>query len=179
MYKNFNLTDEERQQIMEQHKSHGYKKPLNENSQQAMAMLQQDTQAFNQEVGEDLTPEEYKELSCTEPSEIEMPQNLDDAQKQKAEEFRMAASKATPEQLKVAKQQIKALKKQQQNEQVAAPALVSILGVSMPPAFAIVIGGILFLIVLSFLTKLIRFRKTTTYYCDGTRSRGLFGLLRW
>ena len=30
MYKNFNLTDEERLQIMEQHKSHGYKKPLNE-----------------------------------------------------------------------------------------------------------------------------------------------------
>jgi hypothetical protein len=30
MYKNFNLTDEERQQIMEQHKSHGYKKPINE-----------------------------------------------------------------------------------------------------------------------------------------------------
>ena len=30
MYRNFNLTDEERQQIMEQHKSHGYKKPLNE-----------------------------------------------------------------------------------------------------------------------------------------------------
>ena len=33
MYKNFNLTDEERQQIMEQHKSHGYKKPLSEQSQ--------------------------------------------------------------------------------------------------------------------------------------------------
>ena len=32
MYKNFNLTDEERQQIMEQHKSHGYKKPLSEQS---------------------------------------------------------------------------------------------------------------------------------------------------
>jgi len=30
MYKNFNLTDEERQQIMEQHKSHGYRKPINE-----------------------------------------------------------------------------------------------------------------------------------------------------
>jgi protein required for attachment to host cells len=54
MYKNFNLTDKERQQIMEQHKSHGYKKPLNENSQQAMAMLQQETQTFNQEVDEDL-----------------------------------------------------------------------------------------------------------------------------
>ena len=33
MYKNFNLTDEERQQILEQHKSHGYKKPLSEQSQ--------------------------------------------------------------------------------------------------------------------------------------------------
>ena len=33
MYKNFNLTEEERQQIMEQHKSHGYKKPLSEQSQ--------------------------------------------------------------------------------------------------------------------------------------------------
>jgi hypothetical protein len=30
MYKNFNLTEEERQQILESHKSHGYKKPLNE-----------------------------------------------------------------------------------------------------------------------------------------------------
>ena len=30
MYKNFNLTDQERKEIMEQHKSHGYKKPLSE-----------------------------------------------------------------------------------------------------------------------------------------------------
>jgi len=30
MYKNFNLTDEERNEIMESHKSHGYKKPINE-----------------------------------------------------------------------------------------------------------------------------------------------------
>lgn len=28
MYKNFNLTDEERKQIMEMHQTHGYKKPL-------------------------------------------------------------------------------------------------------------------------------------------------------
>jgi hypothetical protein len=34
MYKNFNLTDEERRQIMEQHKSHGYKKPLSEQMNQ-------------------------------------------------------------------------------------------------------------------------------------------------
>jgi hypothetical protein len=30
MYKNFNLTDEERKEIMESHKSHGYKKPVND-----------------------------------------------------------------------------------------------------------------------------------------------------
>lgn len=30
MYKNFRLTDNERKEIMESHKSHGYKKPLNE-----------------------------------------------------------------------------------------------------------------------------------------------------
>jgi len=33
MYKNFNLTDQERREIMEQHQSHGYKKPLNEQKQ--------------------------------------------------------------------------------------------------------------------------------------------------
>lgn len=30
MYKNFNITEEERKQIMEMHKSHGYKQPINE-----------------------------------------------------------------------------------------------------------------------------------------------------
>ena len=30
MYKNFKVTEEEKEQIMEMHKSHGYKKPMNE-----------------------------------------------------------------------------------------------------------------------------------------------------
>lgn len=30
MYKNFTLTESEREQILEQHKTHGYGKPLNE-----------------------------------------------------------------------------------------------------------------------------------------------------
>ena len=30
MYKNFNLSEEEKKQILEQHKSHGYKKPISE-----------------------------------------------------------------------------------------------------------------------------------------------------
>jgi hypothetical protein len=32
MYKNFNLTDEERKEILESHSSYGYKKPINEQS---------------------------------------------------------------------------------------------------------------------------------------------------
>jgi hypothetical protein len=32
MYKNFNLTESEKEQILKQHQSHGYKKPLNEQS---------------------------------------------------------------------------------------------------------------------------------------------------
>lgn len=32
MYKNFNLTESEREQILNQHKEHGYKKSLNEQS---------------------------------------------------------------------------------------------------------------------------------------------------
>ena len=32
MYKNFNLTESEREQILNQHKGYGYKKPLNEQS---------------------------------------------------------------------------------------------------------------------------------------------------
>jgi len=177
MYKNFNLTESEREQILGMHQAHGYKKPLNE-SNPAMAILIQETQTFNQAVDEDLTPDEYKEVMCSDPTEIIMAQNLDDAQEQKAEEFKMAASKATREQLKAAKQQIKALKNQQQQNEQGVPALVIILGVSMNPGVAIALGLVLFVLVLSFLGKLFR-TKTTTYYCDGTRSRGLFGLLRW
>ena len=179
MYKNFNLTGKEREDIMKMHQAHGYKQPLNEVNSQAMAILQQETQTFNEAVDEDLTPEEYKEVMCSDPNEIELPQNLDEIQKQTTQKLKIAMSTATRPELVQAKQQIKDLKnKQQQAEQVAAPAVVTILGVSMNPGVAIAIGLVLFVLVLSFLGKLFR-TKRTTYYCDGTRSRGLFGLLRW
>jgi membrane carboxypeptidase/penicillin-binding protein len=179
MYKNFNLTESERESILSMHQAHGYKKPLNEVNSQAMAILQQETQTFNEAVDEDLTPEEYKEVMCSDPNEIELPQNLDEIQKQTTQKLKIAMSTATRPELVQAKQQIKDLKnKQQQAEQVAAPAVVTILGVSMNPGVAIAIGLVLFVLVLSFLGKLFR-TKRTTYYCDGTRSRGLFGLLRW
>lgn len=150
---------------------------LREDDSQIMAMLQQETQEFNQKVDEDLTPEEYKEVMCSEPEEMELP-NIDEEKRKVVEQFKMAAKTASFSELLQAKKQIKELKKQQQNEQVAAPALISILGVSMNPGVAIAVGVILFALVLSFIGKLFR-TKTTTYFCDGTRSRGLFGLLRW
>lgn len=50
MYKNFNLTDEERKQIMEMHKSYGYRKPMNE-----------------QEENYDVSEEEVDEATAPEP----------------------------------------------------------------------------------------------------------------
>lgn len=147
---------------------------LNEDESQ---MLQQDTQDFNQKVEEELTPEEYKEVVCSDPESIELPE-LGNEEAQKVAEVKEKMKTASFAELMQAKKQIKELRRQQQNEQVAAPAVVSILGVSMNPGVAIAVGLVLFVLTLSFLSKLFR-RKTTTYYCDGTRSRGLFGLLRW
>ncbi len=47
MYKNFNLTESEREQILKQHQSHGYKKPLNE----------QEVGGYKEGPGEKQTPE--------------------------------------------------------------------------------------------------------------------------
>lgn len=163
--------------IHKQHYEKWNNKTRDLNEDDSQMMLQQDTLEFNQKVEEDLTPEEYKEVLCSEPSQIELP-NIGGEENKIAEQFRAAAKTATFAELMQAKKQIKALKKQQQAEQVAAPALVTILGVSMNPGVAIALGTVLFVLVLSFLSKLFR-TKRTTYYCDGTRSRGLFGLLRW
>ena len=150
---------------------------LNEDDSQTMAMLQQETQEFNQKVDEDLTPEEFKELTCSDPDDMELP-NIGEEEKQKVMELKEKMKTATFAELMQLKKQLKELKRQQQNEQVAGPAVISLLGVSMPPAFAMVIGGIIFIMILSFLSKFIRFNRTTTYWCDGKKSR-LFGLLRW
>lgn len=155
------------------------KKVIKENQQEME--VQQMTSEFNQKVGEDLTPEEYKEVMCTEPGEIMDIPNIDEEQRQKVDELKGKMKSASFAQLMQLKKQLKELKRQskQQNEQIAGPAVISLLGVSMPPAFAIAIGGIIFIMLLTFLSRFIHFRKTTTYFCDGTRSRGLFGLLRW
>jgi hypothetical protein len=153
------------------------KSMMNLNEDESQVMLQQDTQDFNQKVDEDLTPEEYKEVICSDPETIELP-NIGNEEMQKVSELKEKMKTASFAELMQLKRQLKELKRQQQTEQVAAPAVVTLLGVSMNPGVAIAIGLVVFVLVLSFLGRLLR-NKKTTYFCDGTRSRGLFGLLRW
>jgi hypothetical protein len=153
---------------------------LNEDDSQHMAVLQQVTQEFNEKAEEDLTPEELQEVACTDPDTIEAPQEATNEQKQKLQEFKSKVKTASIAELKQVKKQLKELRmqsKQQQNEQVAETALISFLGVSMPPAFAMVIGGIMLIIVLNVLLSLfgIGLVKTITYWCTGKRTTG-YGL---
>jgi hypothetical protein len=145
-------------------------------------MLQQETQKFNGAVGEDLTIEEYKELKCFSPDDIdsELPPTFDNDGKQKIMELKERMKRASFSELIQLKKQIKELKrqsKQQQNEQAYTGPLVTLLGISMPPAFAIGAYVFLFILALSFLQGLFHFGGGTDY-CDGKKSR-IFGLFRW
>jgi hypothetical protein len=163
------------------------RRPLNEQlarmksmmivKEESQAMLQQATQEFNEKAEEDLTPDELQEVACADPDTMEAPQEATNEQKQKLQEFKSKVKTASIAELKQVKKQLKELRmqsKQQQNEQVAGTALVSFLGVSMPPAFAMVIGGIMLIIVLNVLLSLfgIHFVKTITSWCTGRQTTG-------
>ena len=166
------------------------RRPLNEQlarmksmmivKEESQAMLQQATQEFNQMAEEDLTPDELQEVACADPDTMEAPQEATNEQKQKLQEFKSKVKTASIAELKQVKKQLKELRmqsKQQQDEQVAETALVSFLGVSMPPAFAMVIGGIMLIMVLNVLLSLfgIHFVKTITSWCTGRQTTG-YGL---
>lgn len=149
------------------------KKVIAEN--QAMVALQQATDEFNEKAEEDLSTEEFQEVVCVNPDSIELPAETTNEQKQKVEEFKAKLKTASVAELKQAKRQLKELKRKgQQNEQIAGPAVISVLGVSMPPAFAIAIGGILLIMVLNILLKIfnIHLVRTVTSWCTGRQSTG-------
>lgn len=50
MYKNFNLTDEERKHIMEQHSSYGYRKPLNKQTSPVNEATDEEVNQYNQKI---------------------------------------------------------------------------------------------------------------------------------
>lgn len=163
------------------------RRPLNEQlarmksmmivKEESQAMLQQATQEFNEKAEEDLTPDELQEVACANPDTMEAPQEATNEQKQKLQEFKSKVKTASIAELKQVKKQLKELRmqsKQQQDEQVAGATLVSFLGVSMPPAFAMVIGGIMLIMVLNVLLSLfgIHFVKTITSWCTGRQTTG-------
>ncbi len=148
---------------------------LNEDESQAMSMLQQYTEEFNEKAEETLTPEELQEVACVNPDTMEAPQESTDEQKQKLEEFKSKLKTASIDELKQVKKQLKELKRQsrqQQNEQ--AGAMVTLLGVTMPHGFALVIGGIMLIMVLNILLKIfnIHLVKTVPQWCTGRTSTG-------
>lgn len=148
------------------------KRIINENQQQVM--LQQATDEFNEKAEEDLTPDEFQQVVCTNPDAMELPSNVGDEEKKKVEEFKAKLKTASIDELKQVKRQLKDLKrqgKQQQNEQAG---MVTLLGVTMPHGFALVIGGILLIMVLNILLKLfnIHLVKTVTSWCTGRQTTG-------
>jgi len=147
-----------------------------------MAMLQQATQEFNEKAEEDLTPDEFQEVVCVHPDSVELPENTPNDQKQTFEEFKakvkqlVAAKDITG--LKQAKKQLRKLrrqsKKQQQNEQAYTGALVTVIGISMPPAFAIGLYVFMVILILNGILSIfgIHIVREITTWCTGRRSTG-------
>lgn len=140
---------------------------INEDESNMMALLQQDTEAFNQEADEELTVQEYKEISCEAQSDQapaievgpEIEQKFGQEGKSKIAQIVEAMKKATPDQLKEEKRKIKqALASKNSGEMKEQEFLASsmIFGVSVGwalfiAASAIILGFIVYYLVKSWL----------------------------
>ena len=155
------------------------KQMMNLKEDDSQAMLQQYTEEFNEKVDEDLTTDEFEEVACTNADSVEIPEEVDttNEEKQKFDQFKQKLKTAKIPELMQVKKQIKELRKQskQQNEQ--AGAMVTLLGVTMPHTFALIIGGLLLLMVLNVLMSLtgVGLVKTITNWCSGRTTTG-YGL---
>jgi len=154
---------------------------IKEDDSQQMAVLQQATQEFNEKAEEDLTPEELQEVACTHPDSVELPAESTNEQKQMFVEFKMAVKTAVKNRdiagLKQAKKQLRELRrqsKQQQNEQAYTGALVTVIGISMPPAFAIGLYVFMVILILNGILSIfgIHIVREITTWCTGRKSTG-------
>lgn len=142
-----------------------------------LAIMQQATEEFNEKAEEDLTPDEFQEVVCTDPDSVELPENTTPQEKQKVEEFKLKLKTASIDELKQVKRQLKDLRRQSKQQQNEQAGMVTLLGVTMPHGFALVIGGIMLIMVLNILLKLfnIHLVKTVTSWCTGRQTTG-YGL---
>ena len=72
-----------------------------------LAIMQQATEEFNEKAEEDLTPDEFQEVVCTDSDSVEAPQDVTPEQKQKFEEFKSKLKTASIDELKQVKRQQK------------------------------------------------------------------------
>jgi len=121
---------------------------LNEDESQTMAMLQQETQQFNDACDEDLTTEEYQDISCMNPDEdvnmSSLPPNTTEEDKQKVQELKekMMNTASIPELIKLNKQFKEVKKSQRQNEQILSiPVGVSAIGAHNAVFLGIAMSG--------------------------------------
>jgi hypothetical protein len=151
-----------------------YESVVNLHEDQQM-IIQQETELFNQKTGEKLTPEQYESvMGCTNPDQ-EPVLNVDQKGKQDIAKVRENMRHLSFGQLLQFRKVLKNLPKQvpQQNvkqqdvsEQVPAPAVITLLGVSMSPAVAIVAGVGLLWLCFFLLGRLLHPRTTVrTYTC--------------
>lgn len=171
-YENIKDNEENSYDMKLQENINRIKSIMNIKEDDSQMVLQQATDEFNEKAEEDLTPDEFQEVVCTNPDTVEVP-NTTPEQKQKVEEFKAKLKTASIEELKQVKRQLKDLRRQkQQNEQTGA--MVTLLGVTMPHTFALVIGGILLIMVLNILLKIfnIHLVKTVTSWCTGRQTTG-------
>ena len=154
---------------------------INEDDSQRMAMLQQATQEFNEKAEEDLTPDEFQEVVCAHPDSVELPENTPNDQKQTFEEFKAKVKQLVAAKdiagLKQAKKQLRELRrqsKQQQNEQAYTGPLVTVIGIQMPPAFAIGLYVFMALLILNGILSIfgIHVVREITTWCTGRRTTG-------
>lgn len=117
---------------------------INEDDSQAMAMLQQETQEFNEKADEDLTPEEYMQVSCMDENDenVTLPDNTVEEDKQKVMALKEKMKTASLSELIQLKKQFKELKKSQQNEQILSiPVGVAALGAHNAVFLGIAMSG--------------------------------------
>lgn len=133
--------------------------------------IQQETEEFNEKTGESLTPDEYENImGCTEPDEdinLNLPTEELIKAKESIKQLKSKMMTASFGELIQLKKQLKQLRTKQQNEQVAAPAMVSLMGITMNPGVAIVAAVGLLLLTLFLLGRLLFPRtKVITYRCN-------------
>lgn len=148
---------------------------IHEDEGDTMALLQQDTEAFNQELEEDLTVEEYKEISCqvqAAPDDVpvmepEVSSKLDQDGKGKLAQITEKIKRASIQELKAEKRKIKeAMASKNKGEMSEQEFLVA------TTVFGVPLGWALFIAISAWILGYILYRLIKTWLDGNPMRRG-------